>query len=409
MKRALFLPAAIATLSAGVLAPQGSGAAAPATVSCGQTLTKSTTLANDLTDCPGNGLKIGAANITVDLNGHIIDGTNNAKGSAGIVNGDCGKDGQNCKGYANVTIQNGTITDFYSSGVGLFGAGGNVVRKLTIRDIGGGNKQGDICAGIFILRSTGSTITGNVVSSRLQAFQVNGMDVYESPNTRIQGNRFERNAGDGMAFFGSPGNRVIRNQLASNRRNGVHVNNGSDSVLVSGNRARGNRAAGIAVGAIRNARVVRNSASGNGEAGLLLFDLRDSLIRGNRATGNWDGIDLYAGQGGVAQYGGEHGSASNQVLANTVMKNKHAGLRVSGDGGKDVSGDNLIAGNIATGNGRAGGILVEGSAKANRLRGNTANGNAGHGIDAARGAIDGGGNRAHGNRRTPQCVGVSCK
>ena len=44
------------------------------TVHCGQTLTQSVKLANDLTDCPAPGLAIGADAITVDLNGHTIDG-----------------------------------------------------------------------------------------------------------------------------------------------------------------------------------------------------------------------------------------------------------------------------------------------------------------------------------------------
>jgi hypothetical protein len=43
-------------------------------VSCGQTITENTRLANDLIDCPGNGLVIGADDITLDLNGHTIDG-----------------------------------------------------------------------------------------------------------------------------------------------------------------------------------------------------------------------------------------------------------------------------------------------------------------------------------------------
>ena len=44
------------------------------TVSCGQTLTQSILLTNDLTNCPDDGLVVGAAGITVDLNGFGIDG-----------------------------------------------------------------------------------------------------------------------------------------------------------------------------------------------------------------------------------------------------------------------------------------------------------------------------------------------
>jgi hypothetical protein len=34
-----------------------------------------TKLTSDLVNCPNNGLVIGADNITLDLNGHVIDGT----------------------------------------------------------------------------------------------------------------------------------------------------------------------------------------------------------------------------------------------------------------------------------------------------------------------------------------------
>ena len=70
--------AAIAALTlAGALAGTGSAAAnsPPSTVKCGDTLTRSVKLTADLTDCPADGLVIGAAGITVDLNGHTIDGT----------------------------------------------------------------------------------------------------------------------------------------------------------------------------------------------------------------------------------------------------------------------------------------------------------------------------------------------
>jgi hypothetical protein len=43
-------------------------------VSCGDKITTDTRLDSDLTDCPNNGIVIGADGITLDLNGHLIDG-----------------------------------------------------------------------------------------------------------------------------------------------------------------------------------------------------------------------------------------------------------------------------------------------------------------------------------------------
>jgi len=397
MRLAFPIAAAIATLP--VLVPGGHAApfAAPTTVSCGETLTKSTTLANDLIDCPVNGLVVGANGITIDLNGHTIDGTNARKpGTGGIAN----------NAHPNVTIENGTITDFYFSGVGL--GPRNVVRKLTIRKIGAGCRQGDMCAGINLFQSGGSTITHCLVSNDVRAFQVNGIDVYNSPGTRVEKNRFVRNEGVGISVYGSPRTRMVGNQLERNGQEGIVVNNRSDGALVSGNRAVGNGSAGIAVGALRRARVLSNTSTGNGDDGLFLFDLQYSLVRGNHVSRNYTGIHLYGGLGGVAQFGGKRGPAHNRLVANTSTSNKYAGIWVKGDNRKFEVQHNLLSRDKANGNGRAGGIVVQGSVSANRLQGNTANANAGRGIAAARGAIDGGGNRARDNRRRPQCVGVHC-
>src|SRR5439155_6659774 len=119
----------------------------------------------------------------VDLNGHTIDGTNN---KSGIDN----------EGHANVKVVNGTISDFRAEGVNLFNARGNVLRKLTVRRIGAGAKKGDISAGIFLFKCPRATIADNVVSNRVPAFQVSGIDVYNSPGAHVERNRISRNPGE---------------------------------------------------------------------------------------------------------------------------------------------------------------------------------------------------------------------
>ena len=54
------------TVVAGFLA-FGAGQARASQVSCGDTISSDTKLKNDLTNCPGNGIVIGADNITLDL------------------------------------------------------------------------------------------------------------------------------------------------------------------------------------------------------------------------------------------------------------------------------------------------------------------------------------------------------
>ena len=52
----------------------GASQASASHVSCGDTIIADTTLDSDLVDCPGNGIVIGADDVTLDLNGHTIDG-----------------------------------------------------------------------------------------------------------------------------------------------------------------------------------------------------------------------------------------------------------------------------------------------------------------------------------------------
>lgn len=53
-----------------------------APLACGDTITTDTTLTADLLACPGDGLIIGADNITLDCDGHKVTGT--ASGVVGI-------------------------------------------------------------------------------------------------------------------------------------------------------------------------------------------------------------------------------------------------------------------------------------------------------------------------------------
>lgn len=398
MRKAL-APLVLIAFLAVVSAAEPAREPARTTVTCGQRLTQSTTLANDLVDCAGNGLVVAANGITIDLAGHTIDGTNARRpGTGGIMN----------TRHKNVTVENGTITDFYFTAAGVQGAGGNVLRKLTIRNIGAGCKRGDVCAGIFLTNAPRTRIVGSVISNDVRAFQVNGIDVYSSPAADVERNRIERNAGEGLAMFQSPNSRVSGNHFEANKGNGLDVNGTSDVVRVSANTSRGNGNAGIAVGANRGARVLGNTVSSNRDVGLLLFNLEDSVARGNKASDNGNGIVLYGGQAGVAGWAGKHGARHNRLLGNTAEGNSRAGIWVRGDSRRESVDRNLLVGNVANRNGSKGGILVAGSAKGNRLRRNTANENAGRGIVVVRGTIDGGGNRARDNRRKPQCVRVRC-
>src|SRR5690349_3146580 len=90
---------------------------APVRVHCGQIIRIDTVLANDLHGCPDIGLAIGAPNITLDLNGHTVEGNGTPLDNcpeeepcnSGITNSEIdGGEVVNGPGYAGVTIKNGT-------------------------------------------------------------------------------------------------------------------------------------------------------------------------------------------------------------------------------------------------------------------------------------------------------------
>jgi parallel beta-helix repeat protein len=382
-------------------------------VRCGQTLTASIRLARSLVGCPGNGLVIGADNITVDLAGHSISGVN-AAGSEGIAD----------DGHRGVRIQNGTIANFFLNGVGLRGAPRSVVRNVTIRTIGAGGVENETSAGVLVKDSPNTVVTASTVRNDVVAFQSDGVDVLSSAGTTVSGNRVADNAWNGMFVLDSPGSRVIGNALDGNQNQGIEVNLGSDGTLLAGNHAGNNVSNGLVVGAISGARIEGNTLTGNGESGLFMFDLHNSRVSANRASGNEVGIDLE---------GGQNGSSGNRIVNNNTSRNT-AGLVVAGG-----ANDNVIVGNVSTANQGApdegGGIVLvavtgntvrgnvanrnrdvgigvfedqPGDSTGNVLTDNVANSNRNHGISAVDGTIDGGGNIAHGNTPPPNCLGVSC-
>jgi parallel beta-helix repeat protein len=396
-----------------VLLSAGTAGAGVPALHCGSTITKSATLSADLTNCPGTGLVVGADGITLDLGGHSISGTN-APGGEGIAS----------DGHAGVQIRNGTISDFKLNGVGIRGGRRSVVSRLVIRRIGAGGSENEPAAGILVKDSPGSEVVANVVSNDVQAFQSDGVDVLGSAGTVVSGNRLTDNNWDGLVLIGSPGSRVSGNALSGNGNNGVEVNGASDSTSVTGNHADANTQIGIVVGSGRSMRVAGNSAKGN-DTGLFFFDLHDSVIALNQTSGNNDGLDLA---------GGQFGSDGNRVVANDASRNNVSGIGIFGG-----ANDNIVTGNVANGNrgpiGNGGGIVVQGSTgnqlawnvangnfdtgivllddqpgdtTGNSVKGNTANQNRNHGIDAVAGSLDGGGNRAAGNAVPPQCVNVVC-
>ncbi|GAA1737868.1 right-handed parallel beta-helix repeat-containing protein [Nonomuraea bangladeshensis] len=246
------------------------------TVACGQVITKSIKLANDLHNCPGNGLEVGAANITIDLNGHTIDGSGILRPFSGIDNSQAGS---RPTGYSGVTIKNGTLTDF-GTGVTLAnGANRNVVQHILATV----NGTGISVRNVDRPHINYSAATGASVGIRLESVT----------NARVERNAALYNVNGILVTGTSRGTVLYRNSVVNNARDGILVDP-----------------------TVTNTRIDNNDANGNGtlfnEDGIDV-DATDAatVIRNNRVRNNRDyGIEATPG---VTDGGGNHASGNGNA------------------------------------------------------------------------------------------------
>jgi parallel beta-helix repeat protein len=218
--------------------------------------------------------------------------------------------------------------------------------------------------------------------------------------------------GDGMALFGSHDVRILDSSFRHNPGPGIHVEDSTDN-LIKGNLLSGNGPA-ILMQADRN-RVRGNRLDRGG--GIVVGPGNRNVIARNRVSRALDSIAIEGGRG-------------NLVARNVVVRARKTGIRLGltrppfGGDHNDVrrnvvrqSGDDgfLIAKkddhsrlkrNVAVAAGDDG-FDVE--SRSTKLTGNRAVRNADLGIEAVRGVIDGGGNRASRNGDARQCVNVKCR
>jgi parallel beta-helix repeat protein len=389
-----------------------------AALSCGQVIVQSTRMTNDLLDCAGNGLVIGANNITLDLNGRIINGINLG---VGILN----------NGFDNVVITNGFVQEF-DYGVQLnVGTSQNVVSGLKLQ----GNQDGGILLVNADQGGAGNTIRNNVIQesingialtdgttgavvreNTISAIADNGVYVLNSSANRVEANTISETSGAGVALEDADVNTVIGNRLTSNASGGIVI--GGDLLPADGNRIEANiirssGSAGIIVDGSSQNEIVGNSVREAGSDGISLEASQSNLLLRNEVRANSGGIGLIASSGNrlesnivIGNSGGialEALSLNNVIVRNTVTNNSGEGIYVA-DPAPAAQG-NLIEFNTASSN-TGGGIYV--NAAAHTIRGNIADLNDGWGIYATSGNIDGGGNAATGNAEPAQCFTIVC-
>jgi parallel beta-helix repeat protein len=358
-------------------------------VSCGQVLTRTTTVGNDLVDCAGDGLVVGSDNMTIDLNGYTIDGVGLG---AGVRN----------EGFSFVTVRNGTIQQF-DQGV-LLGPG---TQTSLVEDVTALDNQ---VAGIE-LTSTG---TGNQVRDNSLVANGTGIALLASAGTTISGNTVSGTPNIAIVLEASSGNTLLANTVSEGGDGGIDLSLASNDNRLEGNVVTSTGDAGISVTDSDGNELVSNTAHGNSDAGIALSTANGGVVSGNDVRFNPAGIELLGSSGNRVEsnnassttgIGIEVGSGSldNDVLSNVAGANAGHGIYVA-DEALLLPG-NLLDGNTASGNGGDGIHVAKGG---HTISDSTANSNVGWGIFAEEGNTDGGRNSATGNGQLEQCFGVDC-
>jgi Tol biopolymer transport system component len=348
MRRLLGLLAALAVAVA--FPALGPGQALASHVHCGDVITQDTTLDSDLIDCPGNGLVIGAPNITVDLNGHVIAGVSGNE-AAGIAN----EPGSGSQGYDDVTVENGTIRQF-GTGVDVYRSDSQLVRNVALLS----NEY----AGVRL----NDTQNARVVDNKLRENEMGIVSADFPGGAIVERNHVLSNRNNGIAFYDYGVGRVTRaaftalgdsariahNVVAGNGEAGIYdessstvdhnaiTGNGSGIVAnhgritLSRNTIQGNEGVGISTGWPSTPRIIANLISGNGSDGMKVgycAHVESNVIAGN------------GGNGIVAKDG-----TCSPIEGNSVSRNRLDGILVGGDLNGEFS-PLTISGNVATRNG----------------------------------------------------------
>jgi parallel beta-helix repeat protein len=396
--RPRLLGAGIVVAALCVLAAWPSYAAA-SHVSCGDTITQDTTLDSDLVNCQGDGIVIGADNITLDLNGHTIDGD--------LTRFLCCWSGVTSTGFAGVEIENGTIQEFenavlirssnnvsihdlvmhdFSEGIPSGDSDNGVIRDNVIKAPGG---RGISIGGTFSNLPAGNLIEDNVVSGMGGV----GIDVARSAGNSVRDNSLIRN-GTGVELF-TPGNtRVEENRFIDNGA-GMDLNGATSNLIERNVFTRGFVGLFLEQGS-RDNTIAHNALRRQVTTGIDLDFSDSNLVQGNvlsKIGSPRPGFEL---QTGILIYRG----VGNRILDNSVtMRGVFGAYLIRAE-------QNRLEGNRVRGASDDGINIDSGS---NVVTSNRANHNGDYGIAANPSVIDGGGNRAKHNGNPSQCLNVACK
>ena len=244
----------------------------------GDVLVKDTTLTKDYTGTGWSYFDLDVDGITLDCNGHTLDG-------AGVRVSDNNR----------VTIKNCVIVNADYDGIYLYSSSNNNITGNTVSN----NRN----LGIYLDSSSNNNITGNIASNN-----IHGIHLSSSGNNVVTGNIANSN-GQGIHLWSSSSNNVITGNTASNNIYcGISLYDSSNNVI-TGNFASNHEYNGIYLSSSNDNNITDNFASDNVGCGIILLSSSsNNNLTGNTVSNNGDGIGL--------SY-----SSNNDLTDNTVSNN----------------------------------------------------------------------------------------
>ena len=220
--------AAAAVGAALLLSTATAGAVPSPRIGCGTVILDSVTLNDDVSGCAGDGLVVGADNVTLDLGGHSVSGTGTARGI--VIAG------------SNVRVLNGSVRGFQD---GVSATGWLTPGPLTGVELSRLRVAGNSRAGIMASYVNDATFEHNVVTDNghwgMSMFELRGVVVQNT----IIGNGADVSDAGGIKSTES-GGLLRRNRVLANLGPGLLVQD-PYALHISGNRANRNAADGVAI------------------------------------------------------------------------------------------------------------------------------------------------------------------
>jgi parallel beta-helix repeat protein len=270
-------------------------------IQCGATISQSTTLDSDLTNCPPPyAVRVTGNGTILDLGGHTIDGTGDGRGVSASSEDE----------ETAATVQNGRVQEF-RWGVLIIGGEGAAVRNVTGTD---NFIAIALAGGVDALIERVSTTRNSAGSINLSdqvrpvvrrnriygnAGGIGGGLIREGTFTQ---NRIHDNEFGGMGWVSFRDGEISNNYIGRNGTYGMYFEDPSDHNLIRGNDLLDNGGDGLFMDQFTGPNTIEgNHAHRNGDDGLDVND-SGSTLTGNKANRNADlGIEAVPGtiDGGV--------------------------------------------------------------------------------------------------------------